>query len=78
MLLREGHGTLGRNEAYALEYVRVGMRWLRVLLQDRHWTCGQIEACASEYVHEPSLRGIGGIQCFLVTAERTYQKGEFL
>ena len=26
---------------------------------------------------ESSLRGIGGIQCFLVAAERTYQKGEF-
>ena len=26
VLLREGHGKLGRNEAYALEFVRVGMR----------------------------------------------------
>ena len=26
VLLREGHGKLGRNDAYALEFVRVGMR----------------------------------------------------
>ena len=26
VLLREGHGALGRNEVYALEFVRVGMR----------------------------------------------------